>query len=64
MVELKGNGFVILGAVLLALVLFIWYAFVAPLLGLDFTNNVLQLAAAAVGILICIAAYGLSKPDF
>jgi len=64
MVELKGNGFVILGAVLLALVLFVWYAFIAPLLSLDFTNNAIQLAAAAVGIVICIVAYGLSKPDF
>ena len=64
MVELKGNGIIILGSVLLALVLFVWYAFAAPLMNLDLTNDIVQLAAAAVGIVICIAAYGLSKPDF
>ena len=55
---------IILGSVLLAAVIFAWYAFGAPLLGLDFTNEINQLAAASIGIVICFIAYALTKPDF
>ena len=64
MIGLKEIGYVLLGSVLLALVLFAWYAFGAPMTGLDFTNDLVQLAAASVGVLICIIAYGLTKPEF
>jgi len=64
MMTQKEIGYIILGSVLLALVLFVWYAFGAPLTGLDFTNDLIQLAAAGIGVLICIAVYGLSKPEF
>jgi hypothetical protein len=64
MIGLKGMGYVTLGSVLLAAVIFAWYAFVAPLINLDFTNEVYQLAAAFIGVIICFAAYALSKPDF
>ena len=64
MIGLKEMGYVLLGSVLLAAVLFAWYAFGAPLLSLDFTNEINQLAAASVGIVICFVAYALTKPDF
>ena len=61
---LKQIGYVLLGSVLLAAVLFVWYAFVAPLTHLDFENEINQLAVAAVGIIICFVTYALTKPDF
>jgi len=57
-------GYVLLGSVLLAAVLFAWYAFGAPLTKLDFTNEIYQLAAAFVGVIVCFVAYALTKPDF
>jgi len=64
MIGLKGIGYVTLSSVLLAAIIFAWYAFVAPLIGLDFTNEINQLAAAFIGVIICFAAYALTKPDF
>ena len=55
---------VTLGSVLLAAVIFAWYAFGAPLIGLDLTSDINQLVAASVGIVICFVAYALTKPDF
>jgi len=64
MIGLKGIGYVALSSVLLAAVIFAWYAFGAPLTGLDFTNEIYQLAAAFIGVFVCFVAYALSKPDF
>ncbi|MCL2863670.1 MAG: hypothetical protein FWE54_06300 [Methanimicrococcus sp.] len=64
MTKQKETGYIILGSVLLSLILFVWYALAAPLTGLNFSNDIVQLAAVTLGIVLCIAAYGLSKPEF
>jgi hypothetical protein len=64
MIGTKGITYITAASIALAVVVFVWYAFGAPLLGLDLTNDIVQFALVGTGIGICFAAYALSKPDF
>ena len=64
MIGTKGITYVGIASIALAIVVFAWYAFGAPMTGLDLTNDIVQFGLVGVGIAICFAAYALSKPDF
>jgi hypothetical protein len=64
MIGTKGITYVAAASIALAVILFAWYAFGAPMTGLDLTNNIVQFALVGIGIAICFAACALSKPDF
>ncbi|MDY0266569.1 MAG: hypothetical protein RBQ94_02815 [Methanimicrococcus sp.] len=61
---IKGITYVTAASVVLSVILFAWYAFGTPLTGFNLALNSSQFAIVGVGILICFAAYALSKPDF
>ncbi|MBZ3935610.1 hypothetical protein [Methanimicrococcus blatticola] len=64
MIGIKEFAYVAVASVALSIVLFAWYAFGAPLTGLDLTSDVNQLALVLGGVVVCGIAYALSKPDF
>lgn len=64
MIGIKELAYVTAASVVLSIILFIWYAFGAPLTGLDLTADLNQLALVLVGVVICCIAYVLTKPEF
>ncbi|MDV0445661.1 hypothetical protein MmiAt1_12530 [Methanimicrococcus sp. At1] len=64
MIGTKEIAYVTAASVVLSVVLFAWYAFGAPMTGLDLTSDVNQFALVGIGIVICCVAYALSKPEF
>lgn len=64
MIGIKEVAYVTVASVVLSIVLFAWYAFGAPLTGLDLTSNANQMALVGIGVVICAVAYALSKPEF
>lgn len=64
MIGIKEVAYVTVASVILSVVLFTWYAFGAPMTGLDLTTNVNQMALVGIGVVICAVAYALSKPEF
>lgn len=64
MIGIKEVAYVAVASIVLSIVLFAWYAFGAPMTGLDLTSDVNQLALVLVGVVVCCVAYALTKPDF
>ncbi len=68
MIGIKEIAYVAVASVILSIVLFAWYAFIAPMTvpmaGLDLTIEVHQLALVMVGVVVCCVTYALTKPEF
>ncbi len=64
MIGIKEVAYVAVASIVLSIVLFAWYAFGAPMTGLDLTSDVNQLGLVLVGVVICCIAYALTKPEF
>ncbi|MDR0767202.1 MAG: hypothetical protein LBE57_01950 [Methanosarcinales archaeon] len=62
--EFKKMACVAVVSIILAALIFAWYAFGAPLTHLNLANDVYQFIVVGVGVLMCFAVYILSKPEF